>query len=99
VERAVGTCDSTAKIFSTETPRDIRDAHRLYPLGWVPPPPRYIGIIDLARKRDLIYGLQQLTGKILISNNLQVRFLAMNAQNGTNGDSRDRHGLDHDCAI
>jgi hypothetical protein len=38
--------------------------------------------MELAPKRDLIYGLQQLTGKILISNNLQVRILAMNAQNG-----------------
>src|SRR5260370_29449160 len=29
-----------------------------------PPPPRSIGIIELAPKRDLIYWLQQLTGKI-----------------------------------
>src|SRR5216684_8366708 len=29
-----------------------------------PPPPRSIVIIELAPKRDLIYGLQQLTGKI-----------------------------------
>ncbi len=30
-----------------------------------PPPPRSIGIIELGENRDLIQGLQSLTGKIL----------------------------------
>jgi hypothetical protein len=35
-----------------------------------PPPPRYIGIIDLGGKWKLIYGAQQLTGKILPAKDL-----------------------------
>ena len=31
----------------------------------IPPPPRFSGIIDLAKKSKVIYGLQQLAGKIL----------------------------------
>jgi hypothetical protein len=37
------------------------------------PSPRSIGIIDLAAKRDLIYGLQQLTGKILGTKELALQ--------------------------
>jgi len=36
-----------------------------------PPPPRSIGIIDLAGKCDLIYGAQQLAGKILRAKDLR----------------------------
>jgi hypothetical protein len=36
----------------------------------LPPPPRYIGIMELAAKCVFIYGLQQVTGKILMSKNL-----------------------------
>ena len=44
---------------------------------------RYIGIMELAPKCDLIYGLQQVTGKILMSKNLEGEILMTNAQNGT----------------
>jgi hypothetical protein len=39
--------------------------------------------MELASKCDLIYGLQQVTGKILMSKNLEVEILMTKAQNGT----------------
>ena len=56
---------------------------RLIRCGVYPPPPRYIGIMELARKCDLIYGLQQVTGKILMSKNLTGEIVMTKAQNGT----------------
>jgi hypothetical protein len=52
-------------------------------LGRVSPSPRYIGIMELAPKCDLIYGLQQVTGKILMSKNLEGEIWTTKAQNGT----------------
>jgi|SRR5258708_24803673 len=49
----------------------------------IPPSPRSIGIIGLERKCDLIYGAQSLTGKILMSKNLQAKILRAEDQNGT----------------
>ena len=39
--------------------------------------------MELAPKCDLIYGLQQVTGKILMSKNLEGEILITQAQNGT----------------
>jgi hypothetical protein len=39
--------------------------------------------MELAPKRDLIYVLQQVTGKILMSKNLEGEILMTKAQNGT----------------
>ena len=36
----------------------------------IPPPPRISGIIDLEENREIIYGAQQLAGKILIRKEL-----------------------------
>jgi hypothetical protein len=48
-------------------------AHFIYSLDT--PPPRSIGIIDLERKIDLIYGAQQLTGKILSAKEIRLVLL------------------------
>jgi len=63
------------------------------------PSPRSIGIIGLERKCDLIYGAQSLTGKILMSKNLQAKILLAEAQNGTMRVSAYRRCLDYDYAI
>src|SRR6266853_2077861 len=65
----------------------------------IPPSPRSIGIIGLERKCDLIYGARSLTGKILMSKNLQAKILLAEAQNGTMRVSAYRRCLDHDYAI
>jgi hypothetical protein len=49
----------------------------------LPPSPRSIAIIELEPKLDLIYGLQQVAGKILMSKNLGREILSAKAQNGT----------------
>jgi hypothetical protein len=52
-------------------------------LRGIPPSPRSLAIIELAPKCDFIYGLQQVTGKILMSKNLESQIFMTKAQIGT----------------
>ena len=42
----------------------------------IPPPPRSIGMFNLAENCDLIYGAQQLRGKILSRKDLAAAYLS-----------------------
>jgi hypothetical protein len=66
-------------------------AYSLPPIRY-PPPPRSLGIIGLEPKPNLIYGAQSVTGKILMSKNLEAVRLGVLA-------ATQRFGCDHLRAI
>jgi hypothetical protein len=53
-----------------------------------PPTPRSIAIIELAGNREIIYGAQSLTGKILISKSLRAKSWGQIPKMGTNATLR-----------
>ena len=48
----------------------------------VPPSPRPIAIIVLARNHEIIYGAQSFAGKILMSKNLRAMFSQLRSEMG-----------------
>jgi hypothetical protein len=50
-------------------------------IGGYPPSPRISGIIELAENRKIIYGLQQLAGKILSPVGLRLKICPSNSRN------------------